>query len=218
MRSHSFVQGGALSLLFFAAAYAQDCVLTVPRNPLTAQGLATPYTVTGCNQRDFAAQASFVEAAIFDPAANTISIYHPLVVNKGDVAGKNFIAPVTPTVPAGSTVGIWFGSNAMTLTLDGPGAAQCVNGFQGSIFGQFAHCNGDVFMKVSLFLRPCTVWALTHLIFNLRLLRLPSTMVHLSHQLLVLQRTATTSANALLLVTSVWLIWTNPTMSTPFTC
>lgn len=152
MLSHSFVKGGALSFLFAATAYAQNCVLTVPPNPLTAQGLATPYTVTGCNQRDFAAQGSFVEAAIFDPAANAISIYHPLVVNQGDVAGKNFIAPVTPTVPAGATVGIWFGSNGLTLTLTGSGAGQCVNGFGGSIFGQFAHCNGDVFMQVSLFL------------------------------------------------------------------
>jgi len=163
MIAHSFVRGSALSFLFAAVVYAQDCVLTVPANPLTAQGLATPYTVTGCNQRDFAAQASFVEAAIFDPAANTISIYHPLVVNKGDVAGKDFITPVTPTVPAGATVGIWFGSNAMTLTLNGPGSAQCVNGFGGSIFGQFAHCNGDVFMQVSLFVL-FLVESLTHLI------------------------------------------------------
>jgi len=125
--------------------------MTVPPNPLTAQGLATPFTVTGCNQRDFAAQGSFVEAAIFDPAANSISIYHPLVVNQGDAAGQNFITPVTPTVPAGATVGLWFGSNGLTLTLTGSGAGQCVNGFDGSIFGQFAHCNGDVFMKVSFF-------------------------------------------------------------------
>lgn len=149
MSSHSFFKGSALSVLFATAAYAQNCRLTVPPNPLTAQGLATPYTVSGCNQRNFATEASFVEAAIFDPSTSTISIYHPLVVNQGDVAGKDFITPVTPTIPAGATVGIWFGSNALTLTLIGSGAGNCVNGFQGSIFGQFAHCNGDVFMKVS---------------------------------------------------------------------
>lgn len=217
MPSHSFVQGGALSLLFAVVAYAQNCVLTVPPNPLTAQGLATPYTVSGCNQRDFSAQGSFVEAAIFDPATNSISIYHPLVVNQGDVAGKNFIAPVTPTVPAGSTVGIWFGSNAMTLTLTGSGAGQCVNGFGGSIFGQFAHCNGNGFMQVSL-LRLCLVGVLAYLIFNLRLHKLPSITVHLSHHLLVLQRTATTLANVLPPVTSAWLIWISPITSTQFTC
>jgi len=213
MPSHSFVQGSALSLLFTAATYAQNCVLTVPPNPLTAQGLATPYTVTGCNQRDFAAQGSFVEASIFDPATNSISVYHPLVVNQGDVAGKNFIAPVTPTVPAGSTVGIWFGSNGLTLTLTGSGAGRCVNGFGGSIFGQFAHCNGDVFMQVSLLL--FLVGNPAHL---LRLLRPPSITAHSFHRLLALQRTATTSANVLLRATSAWLIWTSLTTSVPFTC
>jgi hypothetical protein len=157
MPSHSFVRGSALFLLFAAAAYAQNCVMTVPANPLTAEGLATPYTVSGCDQRDFANQGNFVEAAIFDPGTNSISIYHPLVVDEGDVEGTGFITPVTPTVPDGATVGIWFGSNAVTLTLTGSGAGQCVNGFDGSIFGQFAHCNGDVFMQVSLFLRPISV-------------------------------------------------------------
>src|ERR1700750_1010915 len=94
-----------------------DCVLTVPPNPLSAQGLATPYQQTGCDQRMFADQASFVEAAIWDPATNTLSVYHPLVVNKGDVAGKNFIAPVAPTLPANAIVGIVFGTNGGTLTL-----------------------------------------------------------------------------------------------------
>jgi hypothetical protein len=116
---------------------------------LTAAGLATPYTVTGCDQRNVGAEASFVEAAIFDPATNSISIYHPLVVNEGDVAGTNYITPVTPTLPTGATVGIWFGTNGMTLTLAGSGASQCVNGFDGSIFGQFAYCNGHNFMQVS---------------------------------------------------------------------
>jgi len=149
MPSHSFVGAGTLSFLFASAAYAQNCVLSVPADPLSAAGLATPYTVTGCNQRNFGAEASFVEAAIFDPTTNSISIFHPLVVNAGDVAGTNYITPVTPTLPAGAIVGIWFGTNAMTLTLAGSGAAQCVNGFEGSIFGQFAYCNGDNFMQVS---------------------------------------------------------------------
>jgi hypothetical protein len=139
------------------------------------------------------------------------------VVNKGDVAGKDFITPITPTVPAGSTVGIWFGSNAMTLTLTGMGAARCVNGLGGSIFGQFAHCNGDVFMQVSLFVL-FLVGPLAHLIFDLRLLKLPSTTVDLSHRLLALRQTATTSANALPHVISAWLIWTSLTTSAPFTC
>lgn len=73
MCSHSLFKGSALSaLLFTAAAYAQNCLLTVPPNPLTAKVLATPYAVSGCNQKDFANQACFVEAAIFDlPSQNT---------------------------------------------------------------------------------------------------------------------------------------------------
>ena len=150
MVSSSFARSCALLFSLAASALAQTtCTLTVPANPLTAQGLSTPYQVSGCNQNDFAAQASFVEAAIFDPATNAITIYHPLVVNAGSTAGKNFIAPVPAIVPAGATVGIWFGSNAMTLVLAGAGAAQCVNGLGNSVFGQFAYCNGDVFMKTT---------------------------------------------------------------------
>jgi hypothetical protein len=118
------------------------CVLTVPPNPLSATGLATPYQQSGCDQRQFADQASFVEAGIWDPATNSFSLYHPLVVNQGDVAGKNFIAPVAPVLPANATVALWFGTNGGSLTLTGTGAQQagCVNGLNQNgavnIFGQ----------------------------------------------------------------------------------
>jgi hypothetical protein len=152
MVSVSFIPRSCALVFFYFASSAlgqTTCKLAVPPNPLTAAGLATPYQVTGCNQIDFANQGSFVEAAIFDPATNAISIYHPLVVNAGSKAGVNFIAPVPATVPAGATVGIWFGTNAMTLQLTGTGAGACVNGLGNSLFGQFAHCNGDVFMKTA---------------------------------------------------------------------
>lgn len=150
MRSHSFFKGSALSFLFAGYAYAQNCVITLPANPLTAQGLMTPYTMTGCNQLNFANEGCFAEAVIYDPAANAITAYHPLIVNAGMVAGKGFIPPANVTVPAGATVAIYFGSNALTLTLAGPGSTQCVNGFDGSIFGQVASCNGQEFMTVCL--------------------------------------------------------------------
>jgi hypothetical protein len=87
--SSSVLAKGCALLLscYLSSVAAQDCVLSVPANPLSAKGLATPYTVTGCNQIDFSNQGSFVEAAIFDPATNQISVYHPLVVNRGAVAG-----------------------------------------------------------------------------------------------------------------------------------
>lgn len=132
--------------LLAGVALAQDCVLTVPPNPLTAAGLATPYTVTGCDQRTLDT-SSFVECAIFDGSA--ISIYHPLVVNAGDVVGTDFVKPVPATVPAGSTTACWFGSNGNTLTLTGDSGG-CVNGLGGSIFGQFATCNGATFMKTAI--------------------------------------------------------------------
>jgi hypothetical protein len=135
--SSSVLAKGCALLLscYLSSVAAQDCVLSVPANPLSAKGLATPYTVTGCNQIDFSNQGSFVEAAIFDPATNQISVYHPLVVNRGAVAGTDFIKPVPVNVPRGATVGIWFGSNAATLTLAGD-TADCVNGLGASIFGQ----------------------------------------------------------------------------------
>ena len=121
-----------------ATTYAQNCVLTVPQNPLSTEGLATPYFMKGCNQIDFADEGCFVEAAIFDPTTNQISVYNPLVVNEGSVEGKDFIKPVPVTVPYGATVGIWFGSNAVTLQLKGD-TAGCVNGLGQSLFSQVGH-------------------------------------------------------------------------------
>ena len=43
---------GLAAVLFAYVSQAQpfNCQITVPPNPLTAQGLATPYKMTGCNQ------------------------------------------------------------------------------------------------------------------------------------------------------------------------
>src|SRR5947207_578863 len=51
-----------------------NCTLTVPANPLTAQGLATPYQLgNGCDEAN-KMQAAFVQVVVFYPACN-ISIY-----------------------------------------------------------------------------------------------------------------------------------------------
>jgi hypothetical protein len=84
-----------------------NCTLTVPANPLTAQGLATPYQLRGGCDEANKMQAAFVQGAVIDSAGN-ISIYNPLVVNTGQ---QPAVAPVVPAIPAGSTVGIWFGFN-----------------------------------------------------------------------------------------------------------
>ena len=80
-----------------AAAVNGDCTLIVPPNPLTAQGLATPWQLVAtnpnngpCNQAN-KAQTTFVQGAIFDPATGQISIYNPLVIDQGT---KTLLAPV----------------------------------------------------------------------------------------------------------------------------
>src|SRR5580700_5468342 len=81
-----------------------NCTLIVPKNALTAAGLATPFQLVAtdpgqgaCNESN-AAQAAFVQGAVFDPATGAISIYNPLVIDKGD---NPLVPPVVPTLPAG---------------------------------------------------------------------------------------------------------------------
>ncbi|WP_063770214.1 hypothetical protein [Streptacidiphilus melanogenes] len=138
-----------------AAAPNPNCTLVVPPNPLSAKGLATPYKLVAtdaaagpCNEAN-ANQSAFVEAAIVAPGGQ-VTLYDPLVIDKGTQPA----APTTPaTVPAGSTVGIWFGFNGTNLTLKSTagtnslGQGRCVNGLQGSIFGQFADCNAPAFFR-----------------------------------------------------------------------
>ncbi|OJA15442.1 hypothetical protein AZE42_02214 [Rhizopogon vesiculosus] len=207
--------------LSWASIVRSQCTLKVPQNPLTAQGLATPYELTGCNQFDFADQGVFVEAAIIDPATGQIQIYNPLVINAGMTAvGTNssssssattstssaktsnsntgvmtmpsspassasgsqtnksqnattsttssagtkvtpvarttatqgagfFVPPIVPTLPANAVVGLWFGSNAQTVTLTGD-IATCVNGLGNSVFGQYAYCNAQAWFSATI--------------------------------------------------------------------
>jgi hypothetical protein len=140
-----------------AAEPNPNCTLIVPANPLSAAGLATPYQLVAtdprqgpCNEAD-SAQSAFVQAAIFDPATNTISIYNPLVINQGD---KPWEQPVNITLPAGAIVATWFGFNAGDLTLRGASGnvlqdAKCVNGSGGTVFGQYAYCNAPAFFAAA---------------------------------------------------------------------
>jgi hypothetical protein len=98
---------------------------------------------------DFSNQGSFVEAAIIDTDTGAITIYNPLIINQDNVVvGVDFITPVVPTLPANNVVGIWFGSNANTITLAGS-TNGCVNGLGGSVFGQFAYCNTPAFFAAA---------------------------------------------------------------------
>ena len=134
-----------------------DCTLIVPKNPLSATGLATPYQLVAtdpnngpCNETNNV-QSAFVQAAIFDPANGQISVYHPLVIDAGT---EPAVAPVVPTLPANAIVALWFGMNGddLTLTAEAPSTlpdANCVNGSPGSVFGQVAFCNAHHFFKAA---------------------------------------------------------------------
>ena len=144
-----------------AAAANVSCVLIVPANPLTAQGLATPYQLTGpngmspqasgCTMANFANLGAFAQATILDPATGALSTYEPLVITQGTQPAA---APVVPTLPAGAVVTIDFGFNGTNLTLRGATGAtlaqgKCVNGLAGSIFGQVSFCNGVAFFAAA---------------------------------------------------------------------
>ena len=118
-----------------AAAVNPNCTLIVPPNPLSAQGLATPYQLAAtdpangpCNEAN-AGQSAFVQAVILDPATGAMSAYEPLVIDKGT---QPAVAPVTPTLPRNAVVGLWFGDNATILTLQ----KNAQNGGQGNNQGQ----------------------------------------------------------------------------------
>jgi hypothetical protein len=139
-----------------AAAPNPNCTLIVPPDPLSAKGLATPYRLQATDRNQGAcheantAQSAFVQATIVDPATGMLSVYSPLVVDNGRTPAA---APVTPQLPAGAVVGIWFGFNGDVLTLRGNQnsltAGKCVNGTQNSPFGQFAYCNAPAFFTAA---------------------------------------------------------------------
>jgi hypothetical protein len=137
-----------------------DCFITLPNDPLSATGLATPYLLQPPCSMAVGTQQAFAEAAIYDPATGGISIYHPLVSNAGTPPAA---APVVPTLPAGAVVGLWFGFNGGVLQLldvNGQDAnnspvlkgVDCVNGLpgvQGDVFGQVSWCNAQAWFEAA---------------------------------------------------------------------
>lgn len=133
-----------------------DCTLIIPESPLTAQGLATPYQLVatdpgkGACHELVSSQSAFVQASVFDPATGQISVYSPLVIDKGTAPAAD---PVVPVLPPHAVVAIWFGYNGDNLSLQsrrtGLADGQCVNGVNGSVFGQFAYCNAPAFFDAA---------------------------------------------------------------------
>ena len=125
-------------------ATAPNCFITVPNNPLSAEGLATPYLLQPPCSMAVNAQQAFAEATVYDPATGALSVYHPLVMNAGTTPAQ---PNVVPQLPANAVVGLWFGFNGVVLQLiDANGqntntspmlkGSDCVNGLPVSI----SHC------------------------------------------------------------------------------
>jgi hypothetical protein len=138
-----------------------NCDIIVPANPLSAQGLATPYQLTGaggqspaasgCEMTNAANLGAFVQATILDPRTGALSVYDPLVITQGTTPA---VQPAVPQLPADAVVTVDFGFNGTDLFQVGatPDALQqgnCTNGEQGSIFGQVSFCNGVRFFAVA---------------------------------------------------------------------
>jgi hypothetical protein len=139
-----------------AQAANMDCSLIVPRNALSAAGLATPWQLAGPGGQDPAASgcqesnpnlSAFVQATILNPRTGKLSVYEPLVTTLGSTPAA---APVVPALPRGAVVDIMVGFNGNNLQLIGaqPGAlarAHCVTGLGNSLFGQVSYCNSPAF-------------------------------------------------------------------------
>jgi hypothetical protein len=131
------------------AADSGNCTLVVPSNPLSAQGLATPYQLgDGCSESTGDQQA-FVEATILSRNGQ-VQVYNPLVIDQGTRAA---VRPVVPKIQPGSQVIIDFGFNGTNLLLTGPGAVQrssgCVDALGQSVIGQVAACNAVPFYALA---------------------------------------------------------------------
>jgi len=142
--------GAAISLNQTAAqaAASMNCSIAVPANPLTAQGLATPWQLgDGCSMADAGTEGAFVEATILAPNGS-LQVYSPLVVTAGT---QPAVAPTAPTIAAGSAVIIDVGFNGTNLVLTGPGTREgnCVDALGQSVIGQVSACNAVNFYRTA---------------------------------------------------------------------
>src|SRR5215472_5570842 len=130
------------------AAASMNCTLTVPANPLSAQGLATPWQLgDGCSMANAGTEGAFVEATILAPNGS-LQVYNPLVITAGTQPAA---VPVPPTLAAGSVVIIDVGFNGTNLVLTGAGAQQgnCVDASGQSVIGQVSACNAVNFYNTA---------------------------------------------------------------------
>src|SRR6266567_4137262 len=138
----NFNQDAAMALA------SMNCTLAVPANPLTAQGLATPWQLgDGCTWANGATEGAFVEATILSPNGQ-LQIYDPLVITQGTTPA---VAPTAPAIAAGSQVILSAGFNGNALALVGAGARQgnCIDAFGNSLINQTPQCNAANFYRMA---------------------------------------------------------------------
>ncbi len=130
------------------AAASMNCAVSVPANPLTAQGLASPWVLgDGCTWANGGTEGVFVEATILSPGGQ-LQVYDPLVINQGTTPA---VAPTAPTIAAGSQVIVSLGFNGNALALVGTGARQgnCIDAFGNSLINQTPQCNAANFYRMA---------------------------------------------------------------------
>ena len=130
------------------ALASMNCTVAVPANPLSAQGLATPWQLgDGCTWANGGTEGVFVDATILSPNGQ-LTVYDPLVINQGTTPA---VAPTPPTIAAGSQVILSVGFNGNALALVGPGVRQgnCIDAFGNSLINQTPQCNAANFYRMA---------------------------------------------------------------------
>jgi hypothetical protein len=122
--------------------------VSVPAQPLTAQGLATPWELgDGCTWANGGTEGVFIDATILSPDGQ-LMVYNPLVIDQGT---KPAVAPVAPTIAPGSQVILSLGFNGNALALVGPGIRQgnCIDALGNSVINQTPQCNAANFYRMA---------------------------------------------------------------------
>src|SRR5689334_7120957 len=130
------------------AAASTNCTVSVPANPLSAQGLASPWVLgDGCTWANGGTEGVFIDATILAPNGQ-LQVYNPLVINQGTTPA---VAPTPPTIAAGSQVILSLGFNGNALALVGAGAQQgnCIDAFGNSLINQTPQCNAANFYRLA---------------------------------------------------------------------
>jgi hypothetical protein len=130
------------------AANSTNCTVSVPANPLSAAGLATPWELgDGCTWANGGTEGVFIDATILSPNGQ-LQVYNPLVIDQGT---KPAVAPVAPTIAPGSQVILSLGANGNALALVGPGIRQgnCVDALGNSLINQTPQCNAANFYRMA---------------------------------------------------------------------